>query len=61
MDRVYSKHGRQRNAEECEMGSVYSKHGRERNAYKILVRKLEGKRQLGIPRHRWEDSITMED
>jgi hypothetical protein len=26
-----------------------------RNAYKILVRKLEGKRPLGRPRHRWED------
>jgi len=25
-----------------------------RNAYKILVRKPEGKRQLGRPRHRWE-------
>jgi hypothetical protein len=28
--------------------------GEMRNAYKILVRKLEGKRPLGRPRHRWE-------
>jgi hypothetical protein len=29
--------------------------GETRNIYKILVRKLEGKRPLGRPRHRWED------
>jgi hypothetical protein len=28
-----------------------------RNAYKILVRKLEGKRPHGRPRCRWEDNI----
>jgi len=27
--------------------------------YKILVRKPEGKRPLGRPRHRWEDNIKM--
>jgi hypothetical protein len=31
-----------------------------RNAYKILVRKLEGKKPLGRRRHRWEDNIKME-
>jgi hypothetical protein len=31
--------------------------GEMRNAYKILVRKPEGKRPLGIPRRRWEDNI----
>ena len=30
-----------------------------RDAYGILVGKLEGKRPLGIPRHRWEDNIKM--
>jgi hypothetical protein len=30
-----------------------------RNAYKILVRRPEGKRQLGRPRHRWKDNIKM--
>jgi hypothetical protein len=26
------------------------------NVYKIVVRKREGKRQLGRPRHRWVDN-----
>jgi hypothetical protein len=30
-------------------------HGREEK-YRALVGKPEGKRQLGRPRHRWEDS-----
>jgi hypothetical protein len=29
----------------------------KRNAYRILEGKLEGKRPLGRPRHRWEDNI----
>jgi hypothetical protein len=29
----------------------------KRNAYRILVGKPEGKRPLGRPRRRWEDSI----
>ena len=28
--------------------------------YKVLVGKSEGKRPLGIPRHRWEDNIEMD-
>jgi hypothetical protein len=31
--------------------------GDERKVYKVLVRKLEGKRPLGRPRSRWEDGI----
>jgi hypothetical protein len=31
-----------------------------RNAFSILVRKPEGKRQVGRPRHRWEDNIRMD-
>jgi hypothetical protein len=31
--------------------------GGTRNAYKILTAKLEGKRPLERPRHRWEDNI----
>jgi hypothetical protein len=34
--------------------------GEERNAYRILLGKLEGKRPLGRPRHRWEDNIRMD-
>jgi hypothetical protein len=34
--------------------------GEKRNAYRILVGKPEGKRQLGKPRCRWEDSTRMD-
>jgi hypothetical protein len=42
------------------MGRAYSIHGQRRNAYMILVGKPEGKRPLGIPRHRREDNIKMD-
>jgi hypothetical protein len=42
------------------MGGACSMHGGKRNAYRILVGKPEGKRQLGRPRHRWEDNIRMD-
>jgi hypothetical protein len=29
-------------------------------AYRVLVRKLEGRRPLGRPRRRWKDSIKMD-
>jgi hypothetical protein len=32
----------------------------KRSAYRILVLKPEGKRPLGRPRRRWEDSIKMD-
>ena len=32
----------------------------ERGAYRVLVRKLEGKRPLGRPRRRWVDNIRMD-
>ena len=28
--------------------------------YRVLVRKSEGKRPLGRPKHRWEDNIKMD-
>jgi hypothetical protein len=34
--------------------------GEERDVYRVLVEKPEGKRPLGIPRHRWEDNIRMD-
>jgi hypothetical protein len=34
--------------------------GGERKLYKVYVGKLEGKRPLGRPRHRWEDGIRMD-
>jgi hypothetical protein len=33
--------------------------GEKRNAYRLLVGKLEGRRPLGRPRHRWVDNIRM--
>ena len=33
--------------------------GERRGACKVLVRKPEGKRPFGGPRHRWEDNIKM--
>ena len=34
--------------------------GEERGAYRLLVGKPEGRRPLGIPRHRWVDNIRMD-
>jgi hypothetical protein len=34
--------------------------GDKRNVYRLLVRKPEGKRPLGRPRHRWIDNIKMD-
>jgi len=45
--------------EKNEMGGVCSPYGERRGAYRVLVGKLEGKRSLGRPRHRWEDNIKM--
>ena len=33
--------------------------GDRRGAYGVLVRRPEGKRPLGRPRHRWEDNIKI--
>jgi len=34
--------------------------GERKGSYKVLVGKLDGKRPLGSPRHRWEDNIKMD-
>jgi hypothetical protein len=34
--------------------------GKERGVYRVLVGKPEGRKPLGRPRHRWEDSIRMD-
>jgi len=34
--------------------------GERRGVYRVLVRKPKGKRLLGRPRHRWEDTIKMD-
>jgi hypothetical protein len=39
---------------------IWSTYGVRRGVYRALVWKPEGKRQLGRPRHRWEDNIKMD-
>jgi hypothetical protein len=34
--------------------------GEKRSSYRLLVRKLEGRRSLGRPRRRWVDNIRMD-
>jgi hypothetical protein len=34
--------------------------GERRGVYRILVGKPEGKRQLGRPKHRWEDNFKID-
>ena len=34
--------------------------GEGRGVHRVLVGKPEGKRPLGIPRHRWKDTIKMD-
>jgi hypothetical protein len=41
------------------MGRACSTNGEKRNACRILMGKLEGKKPLGRPRHRWVDNIKM--
>jgi hypothetical protein len=45
---------------EDEMGRVHSTNREKRNTYRILVGKVEGKRPLGRPRHRWVNNIKMD-
>jgi len=40
-----------------EMGTLCGIYGGRRGACRVLVGKPEGKKQLGKPRHRWEDNI----
>jgi hypothetical protein len=41
------------------VGRVERKEER-RDAYSVLAGRPEGKRPLGIPRHRWKDNIKMD-
>ena len=34
--------------------------GERRGVYRVLLGKPEGKRPMGRPRHRWEDTIKMD-
>jgi hypothetical protein len=45
--------------EKNEMVGACSTYGKKRDAYRILAGRSEGRRLLGTPRRRWEDSIKM--
>jgi hypothetical protein len=45
---------------EVEMGRANNTMGENRNAYRILVGKPGGKRPLGRPGCRWEDTVKMD-
>jgi len=42
------------------MGWACGAYGGGKGVYRILVGKLEGKRPLGRPRHKWVDNISMD-
>jgi hypothetical protein len=42
------------------VGGTCGTHGEGRVVYRVLVRRLEGKRPLGRPRRRWEDNIKLD-
>ena len=46
--------------EKNEMGGALTRMGEGRGAHTVLVGKPEGKRPLGRPRRRWEDTIKMD-
>ena len=46
--------------EKNEMGRACSIFWESRGLYRVLVGKLEGKRQLGRSRRRWEDNIKVD-
>ena len=42
------------------MDRAFGTYGRQRDTYKVLVRRPEGKRPLGRPKHRWDNNIEMD-
>ena len=42
------------------MGRACSAYGGKERLYKVLVGELEGKRQLGRPKSKWEDYIKVD-
>jgi hypothetical protein len=43
-----------------EMGEACGTCGRNRGSYRVLVGRLDVRRLLGGPRHRWKDNIKMD-
>jgi hypothetical protein len=46
--------------EKNEMDRACSMYGGRRSVHRVLVRKPEGKRSLGRPRHIWKDNIKVD-
>ena len=42
-----------------EVGGACNLYGEGRGMYRVLVERPEGRRSLGRPRHKWEDSIKI--
>jgi hypothetical protein len=57
---LYSSPNIIRVIEKNEMVGHVARMGEKRGAYRILVGRPDGRRPLGRPRHRWEDSIKMD-
>jgi hypothetical protein len=43
-----------------EMGGTWGMHGKKVNTFIALMKKPEGNRTLGSPRHRWEYNIKID-
>ena len=43
-----------------EIGGACSAYGGEESVCRVLVRKPEGKKPLGKPKHKWEDNIKID-
>jgi hypothetical protein len=41
------------------VGGTCGKDGKKTATYRLLIRKREGKKSLGLPRRRWIDNIKM--
>jgi hypothetical protein len=59
-DEVRGEWRKLHNEELNEMGGACRMFGEEEDSCAVLVRKPEGKRQLGRPGGRWEDTIKMD-
>jgi hypothetical protein len=57
---LHAKYNYKNQVEQDEINGSCSTNGEKRNAYRLLVRKLVGKRPLGRPRRRWVDNIKMD-
>jgi hypothetical protein len=62
LDHLYSSRNIIRVIKSIRLGWVghVARRGEKRGAYRILVGRPEGRRPLGITRHRWEDNIKMD-